>query len=90
MLGIGDQELSAEQQEACGLTHYVFEPRMGEHQPLRDAVEMLATRLGPVARIDSNGEHWLAAEARLLRHADLTELERAIALVQEREPGNAD
>ena len=65
VLGIGDQPLTAELQSACGLTHYIFEPRMGEYQPLRDAAEALRQKYGPIARIDSNGEHWLAAEARL-------------------------
>jgi hypothetical protein len=65
VLGIGDQELTAERQRACGLTHYLFEPRMGEHQPLRDATEALGRRFGRIDRIESNGEHWLAAEARL-------------------------
>ena len=65
VLGIGDQDLTAERQRACGLTHYLFEPRMGEHQPLRDATEALRRRFGRIDRIESNGEHWLAAEARL-------------------------
>lgn len=37
VLGIGDQELRPELREAYGLTHYVYEPRMAEHQPLREA-----------------------------------------------------
>jgi hypothetical protein len=65
VLGIGDEPLTAEQQTACRLTHYVLEPRMGEPQPLRDAAEALRQKYGRIDRIDSNGEHWLAAEARL-------------------------
>lgn len=65
VLGIGDQELSPQLQRACGLTHYVFEPRMAEFQPLLDATEALARTFGRIDRIDSNGEHWLACEARL-------------------------
>ncbi len=65
VLGIGDQELRPDLREACRLTDYVFEPRMGEYQPLRDATEALRQKYGRIDRIDSNGEHWLVAEARL-------------------------
>lgn len=65
VLGIGDHDLSPHLQRAYGLTHYVFEPRMGEYQALRDATETLRQRYGRIDRIDSNGEHWLASEARL-------------------------
>lgn len=65
VLGIGDQALSPEQQKAWGLTDYVFEPRMAEYQPLRDATKALRQRHGRIDRIDSNGEHWLPSEARL-------------------------
>ncbi|HEX2872260.1 MAG TPA: hypothetical protein VHP33_13405 [Polyangiaceae bacterium] len=65
VLGIGDRALSPEQQQSYGLTDYVFEPRMSEYQPLRDVTEALRQRHGQIDRIDSNGEHWLPAEAHL-------------------------
>lgn len=65
VLGIGDQELSAQQHAACHLTEYVLQPRMAEYQPLHDTVEALQHKYGRIDRIDSNGEHWLVAEARL-------------------------
>jgi len=71
VLGIGDRELRPELRAAWGLAHYVFEPRMQEHQPLRDAVESLQRQFGRIERIDSNGEHWLAAEARLRDELDV-------------------
>jgi glutathione synthase/RimK-type ligase-like ATP-grasp enzyme len=65
VLGIGDEPLQADSVEARKLTHYVFEPRMGEYQVLHDAVRALADRFGRIDRVDSNGEHWLVAEAKL-------------------------
>ncbi len=65
VLGIGDEPWRPEAIAAAGLTEYVYEPRMAEHQPLHDAVAGLVERHGSVDRIDSNGERWLAEEARL-------------------------
>lgn len=65
MLGIGDEPWTPEAIAAAGLTDYVFEPRMAEFQPLRDAVSGLQQRYGTIDRVDSNGERWLAEEARL-------------------------
>jgi len=65
VLGIGDEPLQADSVEARALTHYVFEPRMGEYQVLHDAVRALSDRFGRIDRVDSNGEHWLVAEAKL-------------------------
>lgn len=65
VLGIGEEELRPELAAACGLTHYVHEPRMGEYQVLHDTVKALRERFGPIERVDSNGEHWLVAEAKL-------------------------
>lgn len=65
VLGIGDAELPAERQRSTGLARYVFEPRMAEHQPLLDAVKALHAQYGRIDRIECDGEHWLAAAARL-------------------------
>ena len=65
VLGIGDESLHPDSVEAQALTAYVFEPRMGDYEALRDAVARLTQRFGPIDRIESNGEHWLQAEARL-------------------------
>jgi len=80
VLGLGDEPLRPNSSEAASLKHYLFEPRMGEYQVLHDRVRELIERFGPIDRVDSNGEHWLVAEARLrddfgiegLRSADLT------------------
>lgn len=65
VLGIGDAQLRADSAEARALAHYVYEPRMGEYQVLHDAVKKLFAEFGPIDRVDSNGEHWLVAEAKL-------------------------
>ena len=65
VLGIGDEPWRKSAIEAAGLTEYVYEPRMAEHQPLHDAVAALRARFGRIDRIDSNGERWLEDEARL-------------------------
>jgi hypothetical protein len=65
VLGIGDEPLRPELAEARALQTYVHLPRMGEYEVLREAVAELQARFGPIDRIDSNGEHWLEAEARL-------------------------
>src|SRR5688572_30303751 len=65
VLGIGDEPLRPELSEARALAAYVHAPRMGEYEILRQAVADLQARFGRVDRIDSNGEHWLEAEARL-------------------------
>jgi ATP-grasp domain len=48
-----------------GLSEYVFEPRMGDYEVLRDVVAGLIARHGKLHRLDSNGEHWLEVEGRL-------------------------
>lgn len=66
MLGIGDvatAELPGEL--AASLTEYVFAPEMATYEVLHAAVARLIERYGAIDRLDSNGEHWLAFEARL-------------------------
>ena len=65
VLGIGDEPYSAQRAEFADLADYVFEPNMAAYGALRGAVATLRSRHGPIDRIDSNGEHWLEAEARL-------------------------
>jgi len=65
VLGIGDEPWRKSAIEAAGLTDYVYEPHMAEHQPLHDVVDSLRARFGPIDRIESDGERWLAEEARL-------------------------
>ena len=65
VLGVGDEPLRPELAEARALAAYVQVPRMGEYEILRQAVADLQARFGRIDRVDSNGEHWLEAEARL-------------------------
>lgn len=65
VLGIGDEELRAEAQQAARLTRYFHEPRMAEYQALLDAAKMMLRQHGRIDRIECDGEHWLAAAARL-------------------------
>lgn len=83
VLGIGDEPAPADSAATRGLTHYVYEPRMGEYEVLRGAVQALIARFGPVDRVDSNGEHWLVAEAKLRDDFGIPGL-RLAALSQQR------
>ncbi|HYJ08043.1 MAG TPA: hypothetical protein VEX18_03520 [Polyangiaceae bacterium] len=83
VLGIGDAELQLERQQAAGLTRYVCEPRMGEHQALLDAVKSMAEQYGRIDRIECDGEHWLAAAARLRDELEIQGLD-AVTLARQR------
>ncbi len=83
VLGIGDGPLSADNAARRGLFDYTYEPRMGEYAVLRAAVESLVKRHGKVDRVDSNGEHWLAAEAKLRDDFDVPGL-RVAELARQR------
>jgi hypothetical protein len=74
VLGIGDEPFSAERHEFSALAEYVFEPNMADYEVLRQAVAGLRARHGPIDRIESNGEHWLEAEARLRDDFDVAGL----------------
>jgi hypothetical protein len=65
VLGVGDEPLGDDHPVRRSLHSYVYEPRMGEYPVLRDTVRDLAERFGRIDRVDSNGEHWLVAEAKL-------------------------
>jgi hypothetical protein len=65
VLGVGDEPLGHDRQLADTLRDYVHEPRMGDYEALRQTVQSLIEQYGPLDRVDSNGEHWLTAEARL-------------------------
>lgn len=65
VLGIGDEALRPDSLEARALRAYAHVPRMAEYDQLRLAVADLTAKYGAIDRIDSNGEHWLEAEARL-------------------------
>jgi hypothetical protein len=82
VLGIGDQPLRPDSVEAHALADYKFEPRMGEYAVLRATVSGLLERHGAIDRVDSNGEHWLVAEARLRDDFDIPGL-RSQQLVQQ-------
>ncbi len=77
VLGVGDEPYSAQRTEFEALTEYVFEPNMADYGALFRAVAGLADRHGPIDRIDSNGEHWLDAEARLRDDLDVAGLRSA-------------
>jgi glutathione synthase/RimK-type ligase-like ATP-grasp enzyme len=65
VLGIGDEPVPPELAQAWGLSAYVHEPHMADDARLKRAVAELIARFGRIDRVDSNGEHWLDAEARL-------------------------
>lgn len=77
VLGVGDEAFSAQRPEFSALAEYVFEPHMGDYGALHRAVAGLAERHGRIDRIDSNGEHWLEAEARLRDDFDVAGLRSA-------------
>src|SRR4051812_28876292 len=77
VLGIGDAPLRATSAEARALSDYTCEPRMGEYAVLREATQRLIERHGGVDRVDSNGEHWLVAEAKLRDDFDIPGLRSA-------------
>src|ERR1041384_1727747 len=83
VLGVGDEPLTAERASALALHHYVHEPRMGEYEALRITVRALIERYGEIARVDSNGEHWLVAEAKVRDEFGIPGLSSA-ALAQQR------
>lgn len=65
MLGIGDEPIAVEVARAWGLYTYSYEPDMADYGTLKRAVGTLEAEHGRIYRIESNGEHWLEAEARL-------------------------
>ncbi len=66
VVGIGDAPPASLPPELVdALAEYVYAPTMGDPGVLRDAVAAVIARHGPIAHLDSNGEHWLAAEAEL-------------------------
>jgi hypothetical protein len=77
VLGIGDEPLRPASSEARALTHYIHEPRMGEYAVLQGAFKSLTERFGAIDRVDSNGEHWLVAEAKLRDDFDIPGLRSA-------------
>ncbi|MDF3066613.1 MAG: Carbamoylphosphate synthase large subunit [Polyangiaceae bacterium] len=83
VLGIGDEPLPQDSAQARGLHHYVYEPGMGDYGALRIAVGALIERYGAIDRVDSNGEHWLVAEAKLRDEFGIRGLSSA-ALAQQR------
>jgi hypothetical protein len=77
VLGVGDEPFSAQRSEFESLTEYVFEPNMASYEALHRAVAGLREKYGSIDRIDSNGEHWLDAEARLRDDFDVPGLRSA-------------
>ncbi len=66
VLAVGDAPAEQLSKDLAGsLTEYVFAPQMEEYEVLREVVAKLVERHGVIDRLDSNGEHWLAHEARL-------------------------
>ncbi len=69
VLGVGDMAQGDLPPEALhALDRYVFEPRMGEYDVLRDVVDRLVAEHGRIDFVESNGEHWLEVEGRLRDH----------------------
>lgn len=83
VLGIGDEPLRLDSHEALGLHHYTYEHGMGDYGALRVTVRGLIDRYGAIDRVDSNGEHWLVAEAKLRDEFGIQGLSSA-ALAQQR------
>ncbi len=77
VLGVGDEPLRPDSSLHAVLRDYVHEPRMSEHEVLRQRVQELSRAHGPIDRVDSNGEHWLLAEARLRDDFGITGLSSA-------------
>ncbi len=71
VLGIGDERLREGSEPSLALSRYVYEPRMADYDVLRGVVTELMREHGPIHRVDSNGEHWLEAEARLRDDFDI-------------------
>jgi hypothetical protein len=66
VLAVGDVPESDLPAKARGaLERYVFEPRMGEYDVLREIVRSMVAAHGPIDFVESNGEHWLEVEGRL-------------------------
>jgi hypothetical protein len=71
VFGIGDEELRPDSSLNAVLRRYIHEPRMGQYEVLRERVQQLIAEFGRIDRVDSNGEHWLLAEAQLRDDFDI-------------------
>ncbi len=89
VLGVGDEPLPKGSAVAAALHRYVHEPRMAEYEALRVAVRGLIEDYGALDRVDSNGEHWLVAEARLREEFGVVGLRSATVAEQRSKLGMA-
>jgi carbamoylphosphate synthase large subunit len=90
VLGIGDAPRAQAEGQAPVTDEYVFEPNMGDYATLRAAAESLRARHGAIDRVDSNGEHWLHAEACLRQDLDVPGLRPAVLAQQRSKLGMAE
>ena len=72
VLGIGDtpfEKLNKECQE--NLTEYCFCSDMSNLQWMKNTVDYLKSKYGPISYLESNNEFWLESDAQLRAHADV-------------------
>lgn len=72
VLGIGDEpfdQLNIELQE--NLTEYCFCSDLGNLQWMKNTVDYLKSKYGPISYLESNNEYWLESDAKLREHADV-------------------
>lgn len=72
VLGIGDEpfeKLNAELQE--NLTEYCFCSDMSNLQWMKNTVDYLKSKYGPISYLESNNEFWLESDAQLREYADV-------------------
>ena len=72
VLGIGDtpyESLNRECRE--NLTEYCFCSDIGNLQWMKNTVDYLKSKYGPISYLESNNEFWLESDAKLREHADV-------------------
>ena len=72
VLGIGDTPFEKLNQECReNLTEYCFCSNMGNLQWMKNTVDYLKGKYGPISYLESNNEFWLESDAQLREYADV-------------------
>ena len=72
VLGIGDTPYDRLNQECKeNLTEYCFCSNIGNIQWMKNTVDYLKNKYGPISYLESNNEFWLENDAKLREHADV-------------------
>ena len=72
VLGIGDTPYDALNSELKeNLTEYCFCSDIGNLQWMKNTVDYLKSKYGPISYLESNNEFWLENDAKLREHADV-------------------